>query len=104
MNLQGADAWRQIQDTFHLPCSHCALCSGSLPRLFPKPIHERVGPETQIEIEFKRSVLDQQVFVACLPVHHLNLAVALRNEVEDRSCGCRSPWIRYGGEGLREPE
>src|SRR5690242_15703534 len=84
VDLQGANAGRQIEDTLQPADIDSAL------QIF----HQRVGAKTQIEIEFERSVLDEQILVARLPVHDLHLSGSSRNGMKDRLRHCT--WGTWG--------
>ena len=79
MDLQRADARRQVQDT--------AECPGA--RQMLQRLHQRVRAKAQIQVELQRPILDQQILVARLPVYHLYLSPALRSKVQDRVA---APW------------
>ena len=74
MDLQRADARCQIYDAFE---------TADITR-FLHPFHERMCTKAQIEVEFRRPVLDQQIFVAGLSIHHLHLPGIFRNAMQDR--------------------
>ena len=79
MDLQRADARRQVQDTVEWPGARRCL----------QRLHQRVCAKAQIEVELQRPILDQQILVARLPIYHLYLSRAFRNKVQDRSGGAR---------------
>ena len=57
MHLQRTDAGCEIDDTGDV--------------LFLHPAHQRVHAKAQVQVQHQRSVFDQQVAVAALPIDHL---------------------------------
>jgi hypothetical protein len=99
MDLQRPDAGRQIQDAFQ-----AAVIESSL-----NPLHEGVGTEAQVEIEFRRAIFNQQVLVTRLAIHYLYLLGSLRDSVEDgcrccRRCCGRCFSFDFQRNGFRRPE
>ncbi len=70
MHLQGADARGQFENAVEL--------------LFFQPQHQRVGAETQPQVQFQRAVLHQQVAVAGGAVDHLRAVFLFVQPVQDR--------------------
>jgi hypothetical protein len=97
MDLQGTDAGRDIDDA-----GQAALL---------QPQHQRVHAQAQPQIEDQRAIFDEQVFVACLAVHHPVCALAelahdgaaRRDRQERRGCsrGRRRRWARAAHLGQR---
>jgi hypothetical protein len=73
MDLQRTDTRRQIHDPLQ-----AARIDGSL-----HPFHQRMCAKSQIEIEHRRAILNQQILVARLTIHYLHLPRAFRNAMQD---------------------